>query len=220
MMKAKVTAIVPAHNEEKTVGEVIRVLKSSDLIKEVIVVSDGSRDKTVKVARMAGARVIALPKQLGKGKALLAALKQTRSEIIAFFDADLIGFTKDHVELLALPVVNGARAMNVGIRDRGAVGRFISHHGTLISGERVMLKSVADGVPESFMDGFMVENSLNYYCRTRKLIYGWVDLPGLSIVRKYNKVKFSKAVVQYLKMSYEILKGMIIVRLAYLIKRF
>ena len=212
--------VVQLFFEEKTVGEVVRVLKSSDLIKEVVVVSDGSRDKTVKEAKKSGARVIALQKQVGKGKALLAALKQTRSDYIAFFDADLIGFTKDHVELLVLPVINGARAMNVGIRDRGAFGRFVSHHGTLISGERVMTKEVVDGVPPEFMDGFMVENSLNYYCRTRGLVYGYVDLPGLNIVRKYQKVPFSKAVVQYLKMSYEIMKGMIIVRLAYLIKRF
>lgn len=220
MINSKVVAIIPAHNEEKTVGEVVRVLKSSELIYEVVVVSDGSRDNTIKEARMAGARVITLQKQQGKGYALLAGLKQTKSPIVAFFDADLLGFNIEHVERLVFPVLNGVRAMNVGIRERGRIGSFISRHGVLISGERVLLRSIVDGVPEAFMKGFMVENSLNYYCRTRGLTYGAMDMHGLTIRRKYHKVKLSKAVVQYVKMVIEIIKGMIIVRLAYLIKRF
>lgn len=220
MMNPKVTAIIPAHNEDKTIGDVVRIVKASEPIKEVIVVSDGSRDRTVREAKMAGARVVALNKKQGKGQAMLAGLKQSNSQVVLFLDADLIGLTQEHVERLVYPVVNGVKSMNVGMIDRGRVGNFIARHCPLISGERALKREIVEAVPKEFMNGFMVENSLNYYCRTRKLGYGAIHLPGLSIRRKYDKVPLSEAVVQYLKMTFEILKGMFIVRIAYLIKRF
>ncbi len=110
--------------------------------------------------------------------------------------------------------------MNIGFRDRGRFWTWVCHYLPLISGERAMLRRVFEGVPAKFIRGFMVETSLNYYCRTRGLNYGVVDLPGLSIRRKYEKVSWPRAVVQYLCMFWQIGKGIFIVRLAWKLKRF
>lgn len=220
MIRPTVCAIIPAYNEEATITHVIHPLVSSELIDEVFVVSDGSTDHTARVAEDAGARVHQLSRNRGKGEAMQYAVAHTQSEVLVFLDADLIGLTSDHIERLVLPVVNGARAMNVGIRDRGPVFTRLSHHLPLISGERALRREVFEGVPGEYLHGFMVETSLNYFCRVHHLSYGTVDLPGLTIRRKYQKVSWPRAVVQYIGMSGEVVQAMLAVRLAKLFGRF
>ena len=57
--------IIPAYNEENTTGNVLRTLAGSQW-KEIIVVSDGSTDRTARVARQHGAQVVELPINLGR----------------------------------------------------------------------------------------------------------------------------------------------------------
>lgn len=220
MKRPSVVAIVPAYNEEATIADVVRPLKASELIDDVFVISDGSTDATSQRAREAGARVHELPRIGGKGEAMLHAVAHTDAEVLVFFDADLIGLTTEHVETLLTPVVNGGRWMNIGIRDRGVFFTWLSHHLPLISGERAMRRCVFEGVPAEYMRGFMVETALNYYCRAHKLNYGAIELPGLTIRRKYEKVSWPRAVVQYIRMFWQVAQAMLIVRLARLFGHF
>ncbi|MBI5370340.1 glycosyltransferase [Candidatus Uhrbacteria bacterium] len=220
MNRPSVCAIIPAFNEETTIAQVVRPLVTSEGIDEVVVVSDGSTDETAHLARREGATVLELPRRGGKGEAMHFGVEQTTAQVLAFFDADLRGLTHEHVERLLLPVVNGGRWMNVGIRDRGRLWTWVSHHLPLISGERAMRREVFEGIPAEYLHGFMVETSLNYYCRTHRLRYGAVDLPGLSIRRKYEKVSWPRAVVQYTRMFWQVGEAMLVVRLARLLKRF
>lgn len=220
MNNPSVVAIIPAFNEAKTIERVVSVAVSSPHIDEVVVVSDGSTDDTAVIAAQAGARVIMLSHNQGKGGALTQGIQQTHSDIIIFLDADLIGLTKEHLEQLIKPVLNGTFAMVVGMRDRGRVLTMIAHHLPLISGERAMIRYVAEGVPYPFYKGFMIESALNYYCRTRKLRYKAIDLTNLSIRHKYEKVGWRKAVVQYVRMSIQIFLSLIRVRIAYLLGLF
>lgn len=210
----KVTAIIPAYNEERTIAQVVRPLKASPSIQEVLVISDGSTDHTAAVARAAGAFVHEIFPNRGKGEAMRYGVAQTDADIIVFFDADLIGLTTEHVEQLVMPVVSGAQSMNVGLRDRGRFVTALTKHLPLISGERAMQRAVFEGVPSRFLKGFMVETALNYFCRSRRLRVESVKLTGLTIRRKYQKVGIPRAVLQYIRMSYQIVKAMIVVRLA------
>lgn len=219
-MTKTVTAIVPAYNEEATIAQVVKVLSSSPYLREVLVISDGSTDETAQRARAAGARVHEIPRQGGKGEAMLHALTHTTAPIVAFFDADLRGLTAAHVEQLVLPVLNGSRMMNVGLRDRGFLVTALTHHLPLISGERVMARSVMEKTPAEFLKGFMVEVSLNYYCRSHGLAYGAVELKGLSMRRKFEKVGYGLAVLQYMRMFYQVAKAMISVRVAHVRGKF
>src|SRR3546814_17365808 len=67
---ARVLLIVPALNEEQNVGLTVREILSADAAYDVVVVDDGSVDGTAAVARDAGARVLALPFNLGVGGAM------------------------------------------------------------------------------------------------------------------------------------------------------
>lgn len=215
MKSVFVAAIIPALNEESTIADVIRTIVACELVDEVIVVSDGSTDATCERAQTVGARVFALDKTRGKGEAMIFAVAQTQANILIFFDADLIGLTCEHIEILLQPILSGIRSMNIGIRDRGRFFTWLSRHLPLISGERAMERRVFEGVPANFLHGFMVEASLNYYCRTHGFSYGAVELPNLTIRRKYQKVPWALAVIQYVRMSWEVVFAMVLVRMVW-----
>ena len=220
MSVTRVTAIIPAYNEEVTLGRVISTLKESSLFDEILVVSDGSTDQTVEVATQAGIRVIAQKKNCGKGETMIVGVENTSAQIIVFFDADLRGLTTDHIERLVFPVISGAKAMNVGLRDRGMFWTNFSRYLPLISGERALIRRIVDEIPPEYVQGFMVEVALNYFCKYHKLRYGSVFLPGLSIRRKYEKVGIKKAAGQYIHMFFQILTAMFILRMARIFKQF
>jgi glycosyltransferase involved in cell wall biosynthesis len=87
-------AIIPAYNEEKTIGHVLAVLKNTSLINKIIVVSDGSTDNTVQVAKSYEVEVIELCENRGKGGALKAGLDNNKADVVLFLDADFSYFFK------------------------------------------------------------------------------------------------------------------------------
>ncbi len=92
MKREAVTVIIPAFNEERAVGEVVRkvrqVLHRARIPFELLVVDDGSRDQTGLKARQAGARVISMGENRGYGASLKAGMRQARYNLIAMLDAD------------------------------------------------------------------------------------------------------------------------------------
>lgn len=217
----KVSAIIAAYNEESTIGNVVCVLKSSPLISEVIVISDGSHDRTAERARAAGADVThELPRQGGKGEALAHGVTHTDAPILFFADADLYGFTAEHIEKILRPVLDGQFAMCVGLRDRGKFLTWLSAYLPLISGERALQRNIFENISTKYIRGFMIEPALNYYCRSRGLSYSAVELASLTMKKKMQKVGFWKGLIQYIMMGYQIMKATVLVRTARLIGRF
>ena len=76
----EITAILPAYNEEVAIGSV--VLRARKYADRVIVVDDGSSDRTAEVAEMAGAEVIRHPQNKGKGAALKTCLEPLNGTLI------------------------------------------------------------------------------------------------------------------------------------------
>ena len=62
-----ITAIIAAYNEEKTIEKVLIEVKKVKTIDKIIVVSDGSRDRTAEIARQLDVEVIELSENVGKG---------------------------------------------------------------------------------------------------------------------------------------------------------
>jgi glycosyltransferase involved in cell wall biosynthesis len=86
----RVTIVIPAHNEEQAIGEVLTRLRTQQhpAIAEVIVVDDGSTDRTAEIAEECGARVIRHPRNRGYGAALKTGVKGTDSDYVLTMDAD------------------------------------------------------------------------------------------------------------------------------------
>ena len=99
----KSIALIPAHNEEKTIQKVIFYLKNINL--DSIVVDDGSTDKTSKLAKKFGAFVIRHNENKGKGEALKTGFEYILNnlpdvESLVIVDADLQYSPKDSIRLL------------------------------------------------------------------------------------------------------------------------
>ena len=90
-----ISVIIPAYNEENAIKETIKEIKSVmkknklDKNSEIIIVNDGSTDKTRQVAEKYGAIVINNPSNMGYGFSLKRGIKQAKNETIVITDADL-----------------------------------------------------------------------------------------------------------------------------------
>ncbi|AJF69884.1 glucosyl-3-phosphoglycerate synthase [Streptomyces vietnamensis] len=125
----KVSVVLPALNEEATVGDIVSVIRrelmteSVPLVDELVVIDSGSTDRTAEVAAAAGARVVArdailprIPAVPGKGEVLWRSLMVTSGDVVCFVDADLRDFSADFVTgivgpLLTDPDVDFVKAM-------------------------------------------------------------------------------------------------------------
>lgn len=163
--QSKVAAIVPAYNEAETIREVLQVLAATPRISEVLVVSDGSTDQTVEIARDMGIRAIHLRQNQGKGLAMAVGVAHTDAEILTFVDGDILNLTTEQLTGLIEPVLEGRSDMNVGVRDRGpALNGWQRQHGPLLSGIRCLRREIFEAVPETHLEGFAIETGLNWAC--------------------------------------------------------
>jgi len=99
-----VTVVIPAYNEEARIASTVRAVKESGVAHQILVVDDGSRDRTAVIAREAGAEVIELERNRGKGEALNRAVSHVKGDIVVFLDADL-GDSAGQAGLLVKPVL-------------------------------------------------------------------------------------------------------------------
>lgn len=124
-----VSVVLPALNEEETVGEIVSAIRDGlmsgpvPLVDELVVIDSASSDRTAEVAAAAGARVVhrdavlpRIPAVPGKGEVLWRSLLVTSGDIVCFVDADLREFSADFVAgivgpLLTDPEVQFVKAM-------------------------------------------------------------------------------------------------------------
>ena len=121
----RISAVLAAHDEEGNVGDVVRGVRlhCPDL-HELLVVDDGSRDGTAAEAEAAGAPVLRLSPNRGKGAALLAGLREVDGDYVLFIDADGQDDPADIPRLVdqaraGADFVNGSRWL--GTLQRGAI---------------------------------------------------------------------------------------------------
>ena len=100
-----VSIVIPAFNEEATVAKVVSVARKLSYVDEVIVVDDGSTDRTVEEAENAGATVISHIMNEGKGSAIKTGFKYSHGNIVAFIDADVSNFTSEKIDKIIRPIL-------------------------------------------------------------------------------------------------------------------
>jgi glucosyl-3-phosphoglycerate synthase len=115
-----VSVVLPALNEEATVGALVGELRSlvGGLVDELVVMDSGCTDRTAEVARKAGARVVhrtdVLPELEpwpGKGEVLWRSLAATSGDLLVFIDSDLLDFDSGFVPALLGPLLLRHRRM-------------------------------------------------------------------------------------------------------------
>jgi glycosyltransferase involved in cell wall biosynthesis len=115
-----VDVIIPAFNEEKSIGKVLGDIPS--LVRHVVVANNNSTDRTAEVARAANAQVVFEP-QKGYGKACLTAMdwlkqQEVQPDILVFLDGDYSDYPEE-IRLLLPPILEGKADLVIGSRALG-----------------------------------------------------------------------------------------------------
>lgn len=166
-----ISVLIPAYNEESRIFDTIKSVLHVAGVEQVVVVDDGSQDDTAKKARLAGAEVIRLTQNGGKGKALNMGASHLTQPIIAILDGDL-GLSAGQLSVLADPVLNGEADLTIAafppVKNAGGFGfvKGLARFGLRLlaglqfdaplSGQRVMRREVLDAV-FPFASGYGVE---------------------------------------------------------------
>jgi len=111
----KVTAVIPAKNEEEGIEKIIKNV--SRFVDEVLVVDGHSKDKTRQIAKECGAKVV-LDGGKGKGDGIRTGIRKAKGDIIVFIDADGSHNPKDIPKLIK-PIKNGEADLVVASRAKG-----------------------------------------------------------------------------------------------------
>lgn len=166
-----VAAIVPAYNEGGRIHHVLSVLGNVRLLTEIIVVDDGSIDKTKKVVHKAKGvdgriRLISHQKNLGKGQAIYTGWEATQAAYLLLLDADLMGLKEQHLLDLMQPVLGGQADMSIGLFRGGYWRTDLGHWATpWLSGQRCLRAKLLHQVSKKAAAGYGVETALTVAAR-------------------------------------------------------
>lgn len=121
----RISVIIPVYNEEKTIEKVITKIKEVPIEKEIIVVDDGSCDRTREILKnIEGIKKIFFDKNQGKGSAIRAGLKLASGDIVIIQDADLEYNPFDYLKLIQPFLKYGTNIAVYGSRFKGG-GKFL-----------------------------------------------------------------------------------------------
>ncbi len=203
----KVAAVVPAYNEEATIGAVLSALQECRVIDDIVVVADGCTDGTAEVARRYRCQVVELWPNQGKGAAMVAGVRSTDAGVIVFLDADLVGLREEHVTDLILPVVQDEADMTVGVFRHGRLATDLAQTITpFLSGLRGVRRQIMEDIPGVETTRYGVEVALTRHARRHRLRVREVRLSGLTHVMKEEKMGLWAGLRARLRMYWEIVR--------------
>ena len=205
----KTSIIICAFNEEKFVANVVRDCCKLNPESEVIVVDDGSTDRTAEIlydlSKTHSFRYERLDENLGKSFAMAHGIEKSINDIILFFDADISNIRKNHFIDLLNPILEGKADMVLGQPSETLLHKKINPFKSL-TGERALLKRDIIPILDKLRDQrFGVETFLNHHYQAKGKRIQFVMLEGLKHPTKYMKTTPYRATKEYLEEGYEIL---------------
>lgn len=202
-----ITAIIAAYNEEKTIEKVLIEVKKVKIIDKIIVVSDGSKDRTAEIARQLDIEVVELIENVGKGGALKRGIDICSSDIILLLDADLMGLTTKHIEDLLTPVIEKEVDMTIGIFDKGRLSTDLAQKVTpYLSGQRAIRRYIIESISNIDITRYGIEAAMTRYVRENKINSKKVSLKNLTHMMKEEKFGFVEGFKERMKMYWEVFK--------------
>ena len=202
-----ISAIIPAYNEGNTIGDIIKTVKKIPEIDKIIVVSDGSTDNTVEIARSLNVKVFEMKINVGKGGAIKKGFEKTDSEILLFLDADLIGLRCEHIYSLINPIKYNLADMTIGIFSQGRLltdlPQFIMPY---LSGQRAIKRQIIDIIPDLDLLKFGLEVAITKTVKKYNYKVSKVKLYNLTQRMKEEKFGFVEGTKKRLQMYLDIVK--------------
>jgi len=169
----KISVVIPAYNEEKAIGEVVRGVPDNS-VHEIIVVDNGSTDNTANQAVLAGARVVRETRR-GYGSACLAGAKAAGdTDIIVFLDGDRSD-NPAQLEVIADPVINDQADLVIGSRIKGILDKgSMPFHGRMGNHLIVFLLRMLYGIKITDIGSFRAIKAQSLFdLNMEQMTYGW-----------------------------------------------
>jgi glycosyltransferase involved in cell wall biosynthesis len=211
-----IDVVIPARNEEKTIGAIVEVFKVHPCVRGVIVsVDSDTTDDTNIAASWAGAELEdpRLHSNCGKGQVVFAALHRVTADHVLFCDADYTGLTYDHVSQMCAMITEVPRGLILGVPDYPAgpdkwhPDRHIPGHvfksWHWCTGFRGMPTDFVRDIP---MHGYLMETQINQAARAHSMPVVYERLFGLK--SEYNITPQRKAEMERDR-AYGIEKGIL-----------
>ncbi|MCP4277906.1 MAG: glycosyltransferase family 2 protein, partial [Gammaproteobacteria bacterium] len=142
-IKITLSIVIPAYNEEASVGRLVRFLAESFPEAEILVVDDNSTDGTIELAQRAGAKVIQHKYNMGNGAGIKTGARNAKGDVLVFMDADGQHDPKDITRLLqgineGYDLVIGARESDTQASKRRWLGnKLLNRFASLLTGRRI-----------------------------------------------------------------------------------
>ncbi|HSB01362.1 MAG TPA: glycosyltransferase family 2 protein [Anaerolineales bacterium] len=208
------TAIVCAYNEEQHLASVLDGLLNASFVEEIIVVDDGSQDRTPEIMhhyeQHDRIRTIFLSPNHGKGYAMAEATTTASGDILLFVDADLINWDADYAGQVLAPVLNGKADMVIGYPLRANDTWYavdVLGIQRWLSGQRAVWRTdLLPLVAKMRPSRFGVETLINMHYRTSHQPIKMIKLQGLLHPIKFEKSPRAEAWDEYVKEVQQILR--------------
>ncbi len=203
-----VTCIIPAWNEAKNIKRVLKVVNKYPHFNEIIVVNDGSEDKTSEeVKKFPKIRLIEHKKNQGKTAAILTGIKASRGELISLIDADLIHLSNENISKMLFLTLNKEYDMTILDRqgDRNAVWGW-TNGARYFGGERTFWKEDFKKIKIPKDGGYLLEIIMNLHYINNKKKIKTLYCKNLNTVHQYQKIGKIKGYYSYMVMAKKILE--------------
>ena len=202
-----ISAIICVYNEERTIKGV--VIKVADyFFDEVIVVNDGSTDRTDNILKetneFSDFKYINLAENKGKGYAMAIGIENASSDIIVFIDADLSNLHDDHLFELVMPLTHKEADMVLGQATETLINYSLNPYKSFTGERSVFKKDVLPLVDKMKNSRFGVETLINLYYQSEGKTVKYVMLNGLKHPTKFDKVSKPQAIKEFMKEGHQI----------------
>jgi glycosyltransferase involved in cell wall biosynthesis len=204
----KASIIICAYNEEKTIADVVMACCKLNPDCEIIVVDDGSTDKTENIlnelSKEYSFRYERLEKNMGKSWAMAYGVEISENDIILFFDADVSNIKKEHFEMLLNPIKNGSADMVLGQPSETLIDYRINPFKSLTGQRALWKKNLVPILNDIRNIRFGVETYINLYYQALGKRIKHVLLLGLKHPTKYEKTTPIRATKEFIMEGHEI----------------
>ncbi len=209
----KISAVFSAYNEENTVAEAVETALKSKIIDEVIIINDGSTDKTAdnleRFLSNPKCVYIKFEKNRGKSFAMVEGVETATGDIIIFIDTDILNFEEKHLVQLIKPLVHQDVRMVIGHPTENIFDEKLNPL-QMLAGERALYKEdILPLLEEIRTTQFGIETMLNLYYKSLGYKIKFEYLWGVYHLTKIRKAGLTGSIKNYASETKQIFRTVV-----------